>query len=54
MHPIRRSLQQTLSSSFVRTIAALSVGLLVSVASGSAWAAGIKDGGAMRVVRRSH
>ncbi len=45
MHPVR-SLQQSLKSSFVSTIAAL--GLLVSVAGGNAWAEGIKDGGDLR------
>lgn len=48
MHSLRHSLNHLRSSKFVSTLAALSLGLLVSVAGSAASAADIKDGGDLR------
>ena len=48
MQPARHSLQPLRSSELVRTLAALSIGLLASLADSSAWAADIKAGGDLR------
>ncbi len=48
MQPAHHSLQPLRSSELVRTLAALSIGLLASLADSSAWAADIKAGGDLR------
>lgn len=48
MHPIPHSLKSAGANPFIRALAAVSIGLLVSVAADTAWAADIKDGGDLR------
>jgi peptide/nickel transport system substrate-binding protein len=48
MHPVSNKLKSITAKPLLRTLAAISLGLLVSVAGNATWAAGIKDGGNLR------
>ena len=48
MHPVSNKLKHSAAKPFIRTLTALTIGFLVSVAGNTAFAANIKDGGDLR------